>query len=132
MQKDKYKVFFQKTGKILFAIAMADRKIAPKEYEALQDLIHEEWKLSCIGENEIRHISQMKNVFDWLIKNPKSTDEILAEYKQFKNENLVLFTPEIKDFIYKTANRIAGSYANKNKSELIILAKLHFILKDSV
>jgi len=130
MQKDKYKVFFQKTGKILFAIAMADRKIAPKEYEALQGLIQEEWKLSFFKENEIRHISQMKNVFDWMIENPKTSDEILTEYKEFKNENLALFTPVIKDFVYKTANRIAGSYANKNKSELILLANLHFILKE--
>jgi len=130
MQKDKYKVFFQKTGKVLFAIAMADRKIAPKEYEALQGLIQEEWKLSFFEENGLKNIKQMKNVFDWMIENPKLGDEILAEYKEFKNENLALFTPGIKDFVYKTANRIAGSYANKNKSELIILAKLHFILKD--
>jgi len=130
MQPNIYKTFFQKTGKVLFAIAMADKKLDPKEYETLQDLIHKEWKLSCLGENEIKHISQMKNVFDWMIENPKSGDEILAEYKEFKNENLALFTPEIKDFIYKTANKIAGSYANKNKSELILLAKLHFILKD--
>ena len=130
MQSDKYKVFFQKTGKILFAIAMVDRKIASKEYEALQDLIQEELKVSHLDESELKHINQLKNVFEWMIKNPLSTDEILTEYKQFKNENLSLFTPEINDFIYKTANRIAGSYANKNKSELILLAKLHFILKD--
>jgi len=130
MQKDKYKVFFQKTGKILFAIAMADRKIAPKEYEALQALIKEEMKLSYLKGDEIKHINQLKNVFDWMMLNPKSADEILTEYKKFKNENKEFFTPEIKDFIYKTANRIAGSYANKNKSELIVLAKLHFILKD--
>jgi len=130
MQPDKYKTFFQKTGKILFAIAMADKKIAPKEYETLQGLIQEEWKLSFFEENGLKNIKQMKNVFDWMIENPKTSDEILAEYKQFKNENLVLFTPEIKDFVYKTANRIAGSYANKNKSELILLAKLHFILKE--
>lgn len=129
MQADKYKIFFQKTGKILFAIAMADRKIAPKEYKAVQDIIEEELKLSYLEECELKHITQMKNVFDWMIKNPRSTDEILDEFKQFKNENNTLFTPEIKDFIYKTANRIAGSYANKNKSELIILAKIHFILK---
>ncbi len=130
MKPDKYKVFFQQTGKILFAIAMADRKIAPKEYEALQDIIEEELKLSYLEESELKHISQMKNVFDWMIKNPTSIDEILGEFKQFKNENITLFTPEIKDFIYKTANRIAGSYANKNKSELILLAKIHLILKD--
>lgn len=130
MEIDKYKVFFQKTGEVLFAIAISDKKIAPEEYEALQDLIQEELKLSSLGKNEIKHINQMKNVFDWMIKNPKSADEILDEYKKFKNENPALFTPKIKYFIYKTANRIAGSYANKNKSELILLAKLHFILKE--
>jgi len=130
MQRDKYKLFFQKTGKILFAIAMADKKIVPQEYEALESLIQEELKLSYLKEDEIRYINQLKNVFDWMIENPKSIDDILAEYKEFKNENLALFTPEIKDFIYKTANRIAGSYANKNKSELIVLAKIHFILKE--
>jgi hypothetical protein len=129
MQQDKYKVFFQKTGKILFAIAMADKKIMPQEYEALESLIQEEFKTSNLKENEIKHINQLKNVFDWMIDNPKSSDAILAEYKEFKNENKALFTPEIKDFIFKTANRIAGSFANKNKSELIVLGKLHLILK---
>jgi len=131
MKPDQYKTFFQKTGKILFAIAMADKKLDPKEYETLQNLIHKEWRLSCLGENEIKYISQMKNVFDWLIENPKSEDEILVEYKAFKNDNLALFTPEIIDFVYKTAHQIAASYAHKNKSELVLLAKLHFILKDS-
>jgi len=130
MQQDKYKIFFQKTGKILFAIAMADKKIAPQEYEALQSLIQEELKLTYLKEDEIKHITQLKYAFDWMVENPKSTDDILAEYKEFKNENRALFTPEIIDFIYKTANRIAGSYANKNKSELVVLAKIHFILKD--
>lgn len=130
MQRDKYKVFFQKTGKILFAIAMADKKIAPQEYEALQIIIHEELKSSYLKEDEIRHITQLKYAFDWMIENPKKIDDILAEYKEFKNENRALFTTEIKDFIYKTANRIAGSFANKNKSELIVLAKIHLILKE--
>lgn len=130
MQQDKYKVFFQKTGKILFAIAIADKKIMPQEYEALESLIQEELKTSNLKENEIKHINQLKNVFDWMIENPKSSDAILAEFKEFKNENKTLFTPEIKDFIFKTANRVAGSFANKNKSELIVLAKIHLLLKE--
>lgn len=129
MKSDKYKTFFQKTGKVLFAIAMADNKLDEKEYETLQKLIQEEWRLFFLDEGDIKHISQMKNVFDWLIENPKSEEEILTEYENFKNKNPSIFTSEIKDFVYKTANKIAASYANKNKSELIILAKLHFILK---
>ena len=130
MQRDKYKVFFQKTGKILFAIAMADKKIAPQEYEALQSIIQEELKLSHLKEDELKHITQLKYAFDWMIENPKTIDDILIEYIEFLNNNRALFTPEIKDFIYKTANRIAGSYANKNKSELIVLAKIHLLLKE--
>lgn len=130
MQRDKYKIFFQKTGEILFAIAMADKKIAPQEYEALQNIIQEELKLSHLKEDELKHITQLKYTFDWMIENQKTIDNILIEYKEFISQNHELFTPEIKDFIYKTANRIAGSYANKNKSELIVLAKINLLLKD--
>lgn len=129
MPSNKYKTFFQKTGKVLFAIAMADKKLDEKEYETIQKLVQDEWRLSCLNEEDIKHISQMKNVFDWLIENPNTEDEILKEYESFKNENPAIFIPEIKDFVYKTANRVAASYANKNKSELVLLAKLHFILK---
>lgn len=130
MEQNRYKAFFQKTGKILFAIAMADKKLDPKEYDILEELIHQEWELTSFGENETKYISQMKYAFDWLIENPKNEEDILTEYELFKTENLNFFTPEVKDFVYKTAHKIAASYAKKNKSELILLAKLHFILKE--
>ena len=124
------KSFFQKTGKVLFAIAMADKKLQPEEYDALENIITQKWNLTNKGYNlETKDISQIKNVFDWLIKNPKDNEDIIDEFKRFKTENPNLFNEQTKDFIYKTANAIAASYANKNKSELIILGKLHLILK---
>ena len=77
-----------------------------------------------------KNISQLKNTFDYLIKHPKTSNEILSEFNDFKNDNIDLFTDNIKNFVYKTAHNVAASYANKNKSELIILGKLHLILKD--
>lgn len=43
--------------------------------------------------------------------------------------NKSLFTENRKRLILKTANAIASSFSNRNKSELIILAKLDIELK---
>ena len=68
----------------------------------------------------------------WLDRSEKYNLSLSSDISnvQIISENLNFFTPEVKDFVYKTAHKIAASYAKKNKSELILLAKLHFILKE--
>ncbi|AXT20376.1 hypothetical protein D7030_04445 [Flavobacteriaceae bacterium AU392] len=64
----------------------------------------------------------------WNLKK-KSTNKYLDNFLKFKRDNEDLFSKEIKTLILKTANAIASSFANKNKSELIILAKLSLEFK---
>ncbi|MFD0963804.1 hypothetical protein [Pseudofulvibacter geojedonensis] len=124
------KTFFQKVGKVLYAIAIVDNNIAEEEYKIIKQIVDRNWDLYNLDSNKTKNLPQLKNVFDHLCKYPQSVDEILEEFKAFKSNNPNLFSDEIKTFIYKTANEVASSYANKNKSELIILGRLHFILKD--
>lgn len=127
-----YKAFFQKTGKVLSAIAMADNQLQPEEYQMLEALTLQQWDLTINDTNNnecLKHISQMKNAFDHLIKYPHTAEDILEEYQEFKQQHPELFTPKLKAFVYKTAHSIAASFADKNKSELVLLAKLHFVLK---
>ena len=50
-------------------------------------------------------------------------------FLNFLNMNKSLFTENRKTLILKIANAIASSFSNRNKSELIILAKLDMELK---
>lgn len=128
-----YKAFFQKTGKVLSVIAMADNELHPDEYQTLETLTLQQWDLTIndADKNEcLKHIGQMKNAFDHLIKYPQTAEDILKEYQEFKQQYPELFTPKLVDFVYKTAHSIAASFADKNKSELVLLAKLHFVLKE--
>lgn len=126
-----YKAFFQKTGKVLSVIAMADNELHPDEYQTLEALTLQQWNLINDADNKefLKHIGQMKNAFDHLIKYPQTAEDILEEYQEFKQQYPELFTPKLVDFVYKSAHSIASSFAGKNKSELVLLAKLHFVLK---
>ena len=54
------------------------------------------------------------------------------EFLEYKNEHTYFFTDTIKQLILKTANAIAAAFAGKNKSELIMLAKLDMELKKGI
>ena len=44
-KSDFYKTLFQKTGKILFAISMADKKIEIDEYETIKKIASSQWDI---------------------------------------------------------------------------------------
>ena len=62
------------------------------------------------------------------ITGAKSDDCFLA-FQLFFSENKSLFSQELKKLIWDTAQAIASSYAKKNKSELVLLAKLRILLQ---
>lgn len=73
--------------------------------------------------------NQIEIVFDVLMEYTKSSEECFDEFKEFYKEHPHAFTEEIKSTAKKTARAVANSFAGKNKSELIILAKLDLLLK---
>ncbi|QRM89356.1 hypothetical protein FG167_08940 [Lacinutrix sp. WUR7] len=124
--------FYQNLGKLFYAIAAADNNVAPLEVETLKQIVKLDWlKVDCL-EDEFGSDAayQMEFVFDLLHReNNLDAENCYSDFIHYKNEQNHLFTEAIKQLILQTANAIANSFAGKNKSELILLAKLEIELK---
>ena len=130
---DKSVTLFQEIGKVLYAIAIADKTIHPNEYETVRHIVKENWSAlvkttDSFGSNTAY---QTEIVFDWLYENDHKGEELLDNFETFKSGNTSLFTKELKKNIIKAANAVAASFSGKNKSELIALGKLQLILKQT-
>ncbi len=125
-------VLYQKLGELFYAIAAADKVIRKAEIDTLSNLVKTHWKNLDALEDEFHSDAsyQIEIVFDWLDDKQVNPDECFEDFKDFKKENPNLFSTTIKKLIWKTADAIASSFAGKNKSELIMLAKLKMLLQE--
>ena len=125
-------LLYQEIGQLFYAIAAADKVVRKAEYEALRKLVKQEW--SSIGEYTdefgVNAVYQMEIVFDWFDYEQLDADGCFESFADYYKEHKKLFSEAQKQLIWKTANAIANSFAGTNKSELILLTKLHFLLQN--
>jgi len=123
-------LFYQKMGELFYAIAAADKVVKEEEYKALKDLVSTEWKKldSCKDQFNSNAVSQIEVVFDWFDYEQLDANDCFDSFADYKKANPNFFTEERRKIIWDTANAIASAFAGKNKSELIMLAKLKRIL----
>ena len=124
--------FYQNLGKLFYAIAASDKIVRKEEIKTLIELVKSKWLALDDFEDEFQVDAayQIETVFDWLdCEGGLKTDSCFKEFKSFKKENESLFNDKRKQLIWMTSNAIANSFSGKNKSELIILAKLKILLK---
>lgn len=124
---------YQHIGYLFYAVAAADKRITIEEVEILKTLVKNYW-LDLESTND-RFGSdaayQIEIVFDWLVEADWESDTCFTKFEDYYKEHSNLFSENIKSLIIKTASTIAESYAGKNKSELIILAKIETLFKQS-
>ncbi|WP_055444505.1 hypothetical protein [Lacinutrix himadriensis] len=133
--KKNYKLtqsFYQNLGNLFYAIAAADNSVAPLEVETLKEIIKSKWlKVDDLKDAFGSDAAyQMEFVFDILHReNNLDVEKCYADFINYKKAQNYLFSPSINQLILETANAIASSFAGKNKSELILLARLDMELK---
>lgn len=125
--------FYQNLGKLFYAIAAADKVVRKIEHAKLKEIVKKEW-LSVDDFEDDFHTDaayQIEVVFDWLYNEEKlDAERWFTSFLDFKNDHEQLFDDQIKNLILKTADIIASSFSGKNKSELIMLAKLNLKFKE--
>ena len=122
---------FPQLGKLFYALAASDKSVRDEERATLRIILENEWRnidLFGNGPGEFNAVDQIEMTFDWMEIFQPSAYAVFKEFKDFKRENEELFTPELKQLIWKTADGIASTFAGKNKSELVMLSKLKSIL----
>lgn len=122
--------FYQKLGRLFYAVAAADKVVHQKEFETLKELVKDHWTAASELEDSFHsHAAfQIEIVFDWLEYQHLPASEAFKDFKYFLKEHPSLFTDDRKKRIWNTANAIAGAFSGKNKSELIMLTKLQLAL----
>ncbi|MAP80801.1 MAG: hypothetical protein CL526_06900 [Aequorivita sp.] len=125
-------LFYQKMGELFYAIAAADKVVHKEEYKTLKKLVLEKWKNLDDYEDPFHTDAayQIEVVFDWFDYEQLDANDCFEDFVDYKKENNKYFTEERKKLIWQTANAIASSFAGKNKSELIMLAKLKKVLSE--
>lgn len=118
--------FYQNLGKLFYAVAMADKNVRPKEVEKLQDDVRNYWLdiEDITDEFGTDAAYQIEIVFDWLQNEEKDSQTYFDEFAEFYHDHPEKFNRSIKSLVVRTCNDIAASFAGKNKSELILIAKL--------
>jgi hypothetical protein len=122
--------FYQLLGKIFYNVATVDKTVREEEITKLKQIVKSEWVPFENTFNEFGDDSayQIEIVFDWLVDNKWDTDQVLSDFKIFRQEHPSLFTPTVNALILKTANTIATSFSGKNKSEHVLISHLNSIL----
>lgn len=125
--------FYQNLGKLFYAMAAADDKVREAEMNKLKELVKKEWLDVDDIEDKFGTDAayQIEIVFDWLSQ-PQDIElnikDCYDDFVAYKKEQKHLFTKDVNRLILKTANAIAESFSGKNKSELMLLAKLNIEL----
>ncbi|MEM6686238.1 MAG: hypothetical protein AAF617_10680 [Bacteroidota bacterium] len=127
-------VFYQQLGKLFYAMALADKKIKRVEFDTMQN------EISLLGMRDDLRISdadidiaqQITTTFKILYFDKATVDACYQDFVTYKRTHESLFTPEIKKTVLKIAGKIAGSFSDVNKSELILLAKLSMEFKETI
>ncbi|MBT8298415.1 MAG: hypothetical protein HKP42_06520 [Maribacter sp.] len=118
-------------GKLFYAVAMADKKIEVEEITVFKTEIRNRWSDPDVKQNElaVKDHHEIINIFTQLQAISANSDSCFNEFSEFYNEHKNLFSKDTKKRIWNTAQAIALSFAHKNKSELILLAKLKMLLE---
>ncbi len=124
--------FYRNLGKLFFAIAATDKSVKDIEFSTLKDLVKTQWMpLDNIKDSYGTDTAfQIEIVFDWLNNDEElNATACFNDFMLFKRQHENLFTEKVNRLIMDTASKIAESFSGKNKSELIMLAKLNIELK---
>jgi hypothetical protein len=120
--------FFENLGKLFYAIAASDHKVEDMEVNAIKEIVKTHWSaIDFIDNDAFKAIEFMFNKLNK--EDHQNSDACYLDFVTYKNKQKHLFTDKIKDLILQTSNAIASSFSGRNKSELIMLAKLSLELK---
>lgn len=116
-------------AKLFYSVASIDKVVVKEEITFFKAIIRKEWQSNkVLDESQIRVIF---DVFTSLVQTKANADECFESFRAYLIKPNGLFSPYIKNLIWKTADSIASSFAAKNKSEVILLAKLKGLLLDT-
>ena len=85
--------FFQKLGRLFYAVAAADKVVHENEFDTLKEMVKERWTAASDLEDEFHSNAafQIEIVFDWLEYQHLPASESFKEFTYFLKEHPGLF-----------------------------------------
>lgn len=121
--------FYKNIAYLFYSVASIDSVVVEEEIAYFKSIVRKEWETNKVLERS--HTDYIFKVFDNLIETKADANECFEKFRNYLMKTNGLFSPFIKNLIWKTADGIASSFADKNKSEVILLAKLKSLLLDT-
>jgi hypothetical protein len=115
-------------AKLFYSVASIDKVVVDEEIAFFKAIIRKEWEANKVLDKT--QTQQVFEVFDSLVESKADAGECFESFRAYIIKSNGLFSQFIKNLIWKTADGIASSFADKNKSEVILLAKLKSLLLD--
>lgn len=130
LNRELHQKFYQNLGRLFYAIAAADGIVRKEEVDSLKRIVREEWLDLDDYTDEFGTDSafQIEIIFEWLDANKPDPQEAFQNFMEFQTENKELFNKQINDKILAASRKIAAAFRGKNKSELVMLARLQSVL----
>jgi len=97
----------------------------------LKNLVKLEWSALDEYTDEFggNAVYQMEIAFDWFDYEQLDANDCFKIFTPYYKDHKNLFSENQKQLFWKTTNAIVSSFTGKNKSELILLAKLHLLVQ---
>lgn len=118
--------FYEALAHLFYAAAMADKSIVRDEKLKIIESVESNWNIN-IQKKDSKEI--IYKTLKQLISNTKTSDQTYKVFETFFKENSGLFTKELRDTLIKIVSNIANAYSKKSKGELILIGRLHILLK---
>ncbi len=131
LNRDLHQRFYQNLGRLFYAIAAADGIVRKEEVDSLKEIVRKEWLAQddYLDEFGTDAAFQIEIIFDWLDANKPDPQNAFQTFTDFYTGHKELFNELVKDKILNTSRNLAAAFRGKNKSELVMLAKLQSLLK---
>lgn len=121
------KEFYIALANLFYSFSMVDKTMSIIEKKEIVWIIKEQWATNEYGFDSEELIYKTMRT---LIKENLSDKNAFNSFKMFFLKNKQFFTKEVKLDIIDACDKICNANNNKNKSELILLAKLQILIND--
>jgi hypothetical protein len=116
--------FYRHLAHLFYAFAAADRHIVIER--SIVESVEQNWNFhfETFDAKEIIYATMRK-----LIEGKLDANMAFVSFEQYYDTHKEHFSPDLKLKIAEAADNITRSFSGRNKSELVMLSRLHLLLK---
>lgn len=113
--------FYKSIANLFYAVSMADKNMTVDEKKSIVKRVEKNWNTSKDASESELIYAELR----LLLKEKTTSDDAYENFKNYYTTHQKEFSKETIHNLLAASHEISDATASKNKSELIILAKLY-------